>query len=446
MRTADLSDPTDYTVASSPRDPGLAVAPKPLTWQVGNGSAVYGDALAGPVSLQGIVDGAPLVAQLGAVDADGHAVARPGAGTWSVGVASLAGDGSSNYTLSAAGSTNGRFDIAPRPVTWRVGDTSVTYGVDVTPGNVSYGNVLPGDSPGATVQVLRDGTPVATHARLDVGVYPEVVTGLANPNYVLDSAPADNQPGRYTVVPRAVSFATPDASSTYGSAATLGTGTLLPGDFLTGVLPGDLVFAGPTALQATGAAPTDRTNAGTWALGMPALAGRDAGNYVPTQAGSTLGTLTIAPKPVTYTMQGTFRYNAPFTDRTTDYGTVGAVDLPRGKGTVDGALAGDDVAITAVDPASMPLSTGGFLGVGSYTFRGGALTGAAAGNYVLQPTGNADATLQVRPLTLPDVFQDHDTPEKMYAAAGLNADGIVHTCLSALGRGAEVVHLAGKQA
>jgi hypothetical protein len=34
----------------------------------------------------------------------------------------------------------------------------------------------------------------------------------------------------------------------------------------------------------------------------------------------------------------------------------------------------------------------------------------------------------------------------MYAFAGLNADGIVHTVLSALGRGAEVVHLAGKLA
>ena len=60
--------------------------------------------------------------------------------------------------------------------------------------------------------------------------------------------------------------------------------------------------------------------------------------------------------------------------------------------------------------------------------------------------GLLDRGLKFRPLTLPDVFQDHDTPEKMYAAAGLNADGIVHTVLSVLGRGAEVVHLAGKLA
>jgi 1-deoxy-D-xylulose-5-phosphate synthase len=66
--------------------------------------------------------------------------------------------------------------------------------------------------------------------------------------------------------------------------------------------------------------------------------------------------------------------------------------------------------------------------------------------HFLAHDGLLDRGLKVRPMTLPDVFQDHDTPEKMYAAAGLNADGIVHTVLSALGRGAEVVHLAGKLA
>jgi 1-deoxy-D-xylulose-5-phosphate synthase len=60
--------------------------------------------------------------------------------------------------------------------------------------------------------------------------------------------------------------------------------------------------------------------------------------------------------------------------------------------------------------------------------------------------GLLDRGLKIRPMTLPDIFQDHDTPEKMYAQAGLDADGIVHTALNALGRGAEAVHLAGKLA
>ena len=41
---------------------------------------------------------------------------------------------------------------------------------------------------------------------------------------------------------------------------------------------------------------------------------------------------------------------------------------------------------------------------------------------------------QVRTLTLPDIFQDHDKPEVMYAVAGLDVDGIVRAALAALGR------------
>ena len=48
--------------------------------------------------------------------------------------------------------------------------------------------------------------------------------------------------------------------------------------------------------------------------------------------------------------------------------------------------------------------------------------------------GLLDKGLKVRPMTLPDVFQDQDTPERMYAQAGLDADGIVKVALSALGR------------
>jgi 1-deoxy-D-xylulose-5-phosphate synthase len=37
-------------------------------------------------------------------------------------------------------------------------------------------------------------------------------------------------------------------------------------------------------------------------------------------------------------------------------------------------------------------------------------------------------------MILPDRFIDQDTPERMYAAAGLDAAGIVATALGALGR------------
>jgi 1-deoxy-D-xylulose-5-phosphate synthase len=44
-----------------------------------------------------------------------------------------------------------------------------------------------------------------------------------------------------------------------------------------------------------------------------------------------------------------------------------------------------------------------------------------------------DRGLKVRTLTLPDIFQDHDKPDLMYAEAGLDAEGIVRGALAALG-------------
>ncbi|RBP06469.1 1-deoxy-D-xylulose-5-phosphate synthase [Roseiarcus fermentans] len=52
---------------------------------------------------------------------------------------------------------------------------------------------------------------------------------------------------------------------------------------------------------------------------------------------------------------------------------------------------------------------------------------------LLADAGALDSDLKVRTLTLPDRYQDHDKPDRMYAAAGLDAKGIVAKALSALG-------------
>ena len=56
---------------------------------------------------------------------------------------------------------------------------------------------------------------------------------------------------------------------------------------------------------------------------------------------------------------------------------------------------------------------------------------------LLAAEGALDNGLKVRTMTLPDAFQEHDKPERMYAAAGLDAKGIVAKALSALGKGAD---------
>ena len=57
--------------------------------------------------------------------------------------------------------------------------------------------------------------------------------------------------------------------------------------------------------------------------------------------------------------------------------------------------------------------------------------------------GLLDGGLKVRTMTLPDRYQDHNSPAKMYEEARLNAPHIVETVLRALGRSAEVIKLRG---
>jgi len=53
--------------------------------------------------------------------------------------------------------------------------------------------------------------------------------------------------------------------------------------------------------------------------------------------------------------------------------------------------------------------------------------------HALAENGALDSGLRVRTLTLPDIFQDQDKPEAMYAQAGLDAEGITRAALAALG-------------
>jgi 1-deoxy-D-xylulose-5-phosphate synthase len=52
---------------------------------------------------------------------------------------------------------------------------------------------------------------------------------------------------------------------------------------------------------------------------------------------------------------------------------------------------------------------------------------------LLAEAGALESGLKVRTMTLPDKFQEHDKPERMYAAAGLDAKGIVAKAIAALG-------------
>jgi 1-deoxy-D-xylulose-5-phosphate synthase len=63
--------------------------------------------------------------------------------------------------------------------------------------------------------------------------------------------------------------------------------------------------------------------------------------------------------------------------------------------------------------------------------------------HYLAAEGMLDSGLRIRTMHLPDVFIDQDKPEKMYAQAGLDADGIVRAVFAALGVSAVEADLKG---
>ncbi len=63
--------------------------------------------------------------------------------------------------------------------------------------------------------------------------------------------------------------------------------------------------------------------------------------------------------------------------------------------------------------------------------------------HFLSDDGLLDGGIKVRTMTLPDIYQDHDSPAKMYDLARLNAPHIVETVMRALGRSAEIIKLRG---
>ena len=59
------------------------------------------------------------------------------------------------------------------------------------------------------------------------------------------------------------------------------------------------------------------------------------------------------------------------------------------------------------------------------------------GSHVMQflsDNGALDGGVRMRSLVLPDEFLDHDSPNAMYARAGLDAKGIVAKVFEALGK------------
>jgi filamentous hemagglutinin family protein len=380
---------SNYTIASSGNTFGsLVVSPKALTWGMSGTALYYGDALAYDTStfvgLNGLVGGDTLTPGISIYDGSGNVVTRPDAGQYAAAVTSLSGAAAGNYVLSSTGNQPGVVTINPRLVSYTISDQNTIYGTTVGQ-RVTLTNVLPGETVGYTETLTSNGNALVYTARTPVGTYLDTLTSIdGNPNYQLSGI--NNTKGTLVITPKALSYSIADAASIYGTAATLAAATL------NGVVSGDTVSAGPTLFAYDNALPGALQNVGAYLLHAAALTGADSGNYTITDGGSTYGTLTIAPKALTYSMSAT-QDGIRFTGGT--YGALASEVQPSIALQLAGIVGTDAVSLVTSGPGLIPTSTGGNLNAGDYVYAGTGLSGAGAGNYVIAASGNEPLTLRI---------------------------------------------------
>lgn len=382
-RTGDnyVLSPTGNTDAT------LTIAKRPVSWTVGNGTAVYGNTPGNPVAMTGLLAGDDVLPRVQALDSQGSGIALPGVGTYTAGVTGFGGAQGANYVSTATGNVTGQLTVTPRPLSVVVNNSQSVYGTLAAP-EVTLDGLLAGDTLGVHTQVAvgQNGSAVALTDRMPVGSYTVQATAQVdnNPNYILQN---NTGTATLTVKPKVLTYTGPTGTYVYGAVVN---GVDLR-NTLNGVLSGDAVTL-PIILQGDWTNTVAKRPVGDYPFPVSlvlGLQGRDAGNYSVTSIGSSDGLIRIVPKTITY--------KTWFPDATTrQYGDVrGQVDIRTD--FVGLAFPDDRVALGTVSLAGATYSSGGYLNAGTYPAQAAGLSGPDAGNYRLAASGNEIAALTVVP-------------------------------------------------
>jgi len=376
----------DLTAVSVP----LSITPRTVTASASNGAYTYGspDAVA---SLSGLVNGdalAPVATLNGAahVVMDGNGAgfgfdARVQAGVSSFNLTGLAGAQAGNYLLdTGTGNLAGALNIAPKAISYVVGNGGQVYGSTGTMPVAAISGVLSGDTVTPIVALSNAGQSVGLDARMPAAIYDADVVSLAGTdadNYIL--ATSGNGAGRYTVNPKVITvdYAASAITSTYGDMA-----DLAPGVSLSGVLAGDAVASdlGNNWLN-------HRTPAGSYTWTISGLLGSSSGNYV-VQGTTDHGWLTINKRPFSYVGN----------ELSQVYGQT-SLPSPYLIGVLNEDLTTFGVTAPQVIgyPSSYAPSGSGRLPVGRYQVDFGDFTGHAMDNYVLDRAASTPRRVTVTP-------------------------------------------------
>ncbi len=282
-------------------------------------------------------------------------------------------------------------------VSYSVADATSTYGTLATLGAATLTGLVNGDVVSGSVGAFTSaGAAVSLAANTAAGTYVEKVTGLsgaAAANYAI--AATGNSPGVLTINPLALNLA---YSKTYS-----GNNLVAPdvGSLsLTGMVPGD-----STPTISSGSATSTSANAGAWAgLASNSMTLSDP-NY--TLAGGNV-VVTITPKALS--VSGT-----AVQPKTYD-GSAAAVLTG---GLLQGVVAGDTALVGLTQAGSFDSV---HAGSGIAVSAADALTGSAAGNYLLlQPAG---LTGSINPAVL-TVSLSNTAVSKVYDASTSAPQGFV---------------------
>ncbi|HWW04671.1 YDG domain-containing protein [Collimonas sp.] len=318
---------------------------------------------------------------LGSISYSGSSQTAVDVGTYSIIASGVSSTGQQGYNITFV---NGALTINPLALIGSISSGSSTYGSTLTPGTVSFSNMVAGHVVTAAPVTVNTTGLTSTSGNLIAGTHAgiESVSGvLSGADAVKGNYTFAGATGNYTVTPLALTGSIGTGSSTYGSALT-------PGAVgFTNAVAGDALGTATVAINTTGlTSSSGHLIAGTHSgiESISALSGSDAGNY--THAGLT-GNYTVNPLAL----------NATVASGSSTYGSA----LTPGAASFTNAVAGD-----LVTPAAVTVNTTGLTSSSGHPIAGThsgieavgtALGGADAGNYTF---AGASGNYTVTPLAL----------------------------------------------
>jgi len=342
----------------------LTVNPLALTGaSIAPASSLYGGPVTpGVVSFSNVIAGDVVSASASIVSPAYSGSGHLDAGTYAQTASStLSGANASDYTFAGFTTPTDNYTVNPLALTGTtIAAANSIYGSAVTPGLVSFGNLIAGDLVNATASIVSPA--YSTSHNLNAGSYEQTATTLSgadagNYSFAGYTTPTNN----YTVNQLALAGASiVAANSTYGSTVTPGAVSF------SNVITGDVVSS-TASIVSPFYSTSGHLDAGSYAQTASVLSGADAGDY--TFAGFTTPTNN-------YTVNQLALTGASIAAGNSIYGST----VTPGVVSLTGVISSDMVSSTA-SIASPTYSTSHNLSAGSYAQTASTLSGADAGNY-----------------------------------------------------------------